>query len=79
MSKDLDPTGGMFSGTQNTMVGKIKGPGKPDPQTSAPPGARTDIVNPNQPADPNRDHEPKIDFQKEPIPGQGPQSGGSHK
>lgn len=33
------------------MFGKITGPGKPDSQTSAPPGAKTDIVNPNQPAE----------------------------
>lgn len=48
MSKDLDPTGGAFSGrfillnfvlfifslgAKDTMVGKIKGPEKPDSQT----------------------------------------------
>ncbi|CAF1592738.1 unnamed protein product [Adineta ricciae] len=76
MSKDLDPTGGMFSGPKDTMVEKIKGPGKPDSQTSAPPGAKTDIINPQQPPEPNRDHAPKIDFQREPLPGQGPQTGG---
>jgi hypothetical protein len=27
---------------------------------------------------PNRDDEPKIDFQREPLPGQGPQTGGLH-
>ncbi|CAF0808225.1 unnamed protein product [Rotaria sp. Silwood1] len=76
MSKDLDPTGGMFSGPKDTMVGKIKGPEKPESQTSAPPGAKTDIINPNQPADPNRDHAVKIDFQKQPTPGSGPQTSG---
>jgi hypothetical protein len=49
MSKDLDPTGGMFSGEfiekynmiiyffktgpKDTMVGKVKGPDKPPAQT----------------------------------------------
>ena len=27
---------------------------------------------------PNRDHEKKIGFEKEPFPGQGPQTGGLH-
>lgn len=62
MSEDLNPTGGF---SKDTMMGKIQGPKGPDSQTSAPPGARTDVVHPKQPADPNRDHAPKIDVQKE--------------